>query len=92
MFQHYTQQPALKHTQRTSHSSLRKTTSDVSDVYTKWPIFMKSVKKNEAPQHLRTILDPLVPLKNIWRTKYMVLSFKSRIDISTELSWEPEIL
>jgi len=50
---------------------------------------MKSAKNNEAPQHLRPILDPLVLLKKIWRTSPMALSSKSRIYISTELSWKP---
>ena len=64
----------------------------VFDVDIKWPIFIKSAKEKEETQHIRPILDPLVPLITIRRTKPMVLLSKNRVYIRTELSWKPEIV
>jgi hypothetical protein len=69
-----------------------KTTSDVFDVYTKWPIFMKFSKRRKRSNTYGPFWILLYHWKIFWRTKPMVLSFKSRIYISTELSWKPEIV
>jgi hypothetical protein len=50
MFQHYTQHHALRHNKKQVTLPSEKQHLDVFDVYTKWPIFMKSAgKKGSAP-------------------------------------------